>query len=254
MTTRLPWYEPLLHFFMPNRCMCCDRYFDHATAQALCARCAPSLYPITGVVCECCGHPMESLRRLEPDWPTGRCTSCERARPAYLQATSLWRYDGIISQVLPAIKYGKDYSRAVQLAKYAAPALAEQLDLWRAQYGAIALVPMPMTPKALMARGFNVPTILCQQLQRQRPALKLLMTTLRRRHQRRAQASLALSERASNVQGAFALRRDAPTAPTLCLIDDVLTTGATAHEAAKTLTAATQSRVLVLTLARATEI
>ena len=99
MTTRLPWYEPLLHFFMPNRCMCCDRYFDQATTQALCARCAPSLYPILGAVCECCGHPIESLRRLEPDWPTGRCAACERASPAYLQAASLWRYDGVISQV-----------------------------------------------------------------------------------------------------------------------------------------------------------
>lgn len=254
MTTRLPWYEPLLHFFMPNRCMCCDRYFDQATAQALCARCAPSLYPILGAVCECCGHPIESLRRLEPDWPAGRCASCERASPAYLQAASLWRYDGAISQILPAIKYGKDYSRAVQLARYAAPALADQLDLWAAQYGAIALIPMPMTTKALMSRGFNVPTILCQQLQRQRPTLPLLMSTLKRRHQRRAQASLALGERASNVEGAFMWRQGAPGAPTLCLVDDVLTTGATANEAAKTITQATRSRVLVLTLARATEL
>lgn len=253
MSAKLPLYEHILHFFMPTRCLSCDGYFTYATHEALCACCATRLYPIEGKRCELCGHPIDSLIKLEPDHPYGRCTSCERQPPHYTQAHALWRYEGAITEILPSIKYGKDDAKAHQLARYAAPALKAQLEDWRQRYGAITLIPMPMTRWALAKRGFNLPTRLAQQLQG--PDSPMSIGQLTRRRQRRPQASLALDQRWQNVADAFVWAdRAQPPAPSVCLVDDVMTTGATAQAAAQVLSAAGARHVLVLALARATEI
>ena len=292
------WLQTLHHVWSPTRCMACDDYFDDPTPAALCARCAPRLYPLSGKLCERCGHPMQAQRREGLERHPGRCQACELREPVFDEAASLWRYDGVISQVLPRVKYSKDEALMAQLARYAAPALVEQLARWRGQIGQdeLPLVPMPMTRWRLAWRGFNTPTLMGQAIQRQLAlpattreagaydahahdahthdahthdahthdahmhdaheaarAYPLLIGALRRRRHWRRQARLSLAQRRANVQDALVWRWPEAAPLSVCLLDDVLTTGASAEEAARALKEAGAARVFVLTLARATQ-
>jgi len=116
----------------------------------------------------------------------------------------------------------------------------------------IAVVPVPTTERRLRERGYNQAELLAEGVGRAlgRPCLP----ALRRERATVSQTTLAPSERRENVRGTFSLSSSAsrlvPDADVL-LVDDVLTTGATAGEAAVTLTRAGAASVTLVTFARA---
>ena len=113
------------------------------------------------------------------------------------------------------------------------------------------LVPVPLHPARLRARGFNQALLLARALGRRR-GLPLAPRLLVRTRATDVQARLPAAERRRNLDGAFAVR-----APRLCRarsvvrVDDVLTTGATADACARALLAAGAARVDVYTVGRA---
>jgi ComF family protein len=112
-------------------------------------------------------------------------------------------------------------------------------------------VPVPLHPRRFREREFNQAEELCQELKRRwgipsTRALKRLRYTSTQTRFRRGQ-------RQANLHGAFALSRDAPPKweeRPLLLVDDVFTTGSTAHECARVLRDAGAKNVVVITLAR----
>ncbi len=113
------------------------------------------------------------------------------------------------------------------------------------------VVPVPTTPARQRRRGYNQAWILARVVARDRGLL--LLDALERRGGG-TQVHLAPSERRANVQGSFAARppmRSRIPGRKVILIDDVLTTGATAVSAAKTLGEAGAEAVHLLTFARA---
>ena len=113
------------------------------------------------------------------------------------------------------------------------------------------LVPVPLHRARLGVRGFNQALLLARALGRRR-GLPVAPRLLVRTRATEAQARLPAAERRRNLDGAFAVR-----APHLCrarsivLIDDVLTTGATADACARALLDAGAARVHVYTVGRA---
>jgi len=116
--------------------------------------------------------------------------------------------------------------------------------------GAQALVPVPLHPRRQRTRGFNQSELLADALGRG-AGIVVAASALVRREDTRSQTGLTAAARRANVKGAFAVRRRAQIAGrTVVLVDDVLTTGATASACAQALRAAGAREVRLLTAAR----
>jgi ComF family protein len=113
------------------------------------------------------------------------------------------------------------------------------------------LVPVPLHPSKLRDRGFNQALLLARVLGRRR-GLRVAPRALRRVRATRTQPGLTAPERRRNLRSAFAVGTATDlTGSHVVLVDDVLTTGATADACARVLSAAGAARVDVYTVGRA---
>ncbi len=114
----------------------------------------------------------------------------------------------------------------------------------------VLLVPVPLHPRRKRERGFNQSELLAASLGR-RCGLVVANGILVRRKETVAQTGLSAAARRSNVAGAFAVRRRGTVAGrVVVLVDDVVTTGATARACAAVLRGAGATDVRLLSAAR----
>ncbi len=181
------------------------------------------------------------------DAPAGRvpnlCAACATdlvRLPPRRQPFVAYPYTPPISTLIHWMKFDARLPAALTLGTLMAHALAET-------QAAIpdALVPVPLHPHRLRARGFN------QALELARPLATLLKRPLLARACARVRATRpqstlqATSARRGNVKGAFRACRRLQGYPTIAIVDDVLTTGSTVAELGRVLRRAGVRRVLV---------
>ncbi len=216
----------MLDLLLPPRCLACGRGGD-----VVCASCLESLPRIRPPLCERCGRPTA--------WPVRRCSECSGRRLAFAAARAAVAYDDSVR----AIVTGWKEHGLRRLASTAAEVVVESLD----RPGADALTFVPADRNRLLQRGHHPAERLARELGRRwdLPVLPLLSRTAPATRQ----AGATLAERRRNVRGAFA----AKTAPaSICLVDDVYTSGATAKAARRALLRGGAAAVDVLTFARVT--
>jgi ComF family protein len=156
-------------------------------------------------------------------------------------------YEGTLRELVVRMKYGGDATLAWPLGEL----LAETLRLWPRLPEADLVVPVPMRFLRRLRRGFNQSELLAEEVAR-RLALRLSRTALRRQRVGPTQAGLTLARRLAAQRRTMAVRRPRAIAGrTVLLVDDVMTTGATASEAARALKAAGARAVLVAAVCRA---
>ena len=109
------------------------------------------------------------------------------------------------------------------------------------------VVPVPLHPRRLRARGFNPALVVARAVART-AAAPLAATALERVRDTPSQTGLSAAERRRNVRGALRARRAVPAR--VWLVDDVITTGATLREAARALRAAGARTVVAVCAAR----
>jgi ComF family protein len=254
----------LINFFYPPRCAACDVRLGSGAVHRLCDECFSQIDRMPEGLCAVCGIPLESTRHdaHDADDADGAewCSNCRTSPPHFSRACAVVRYrhddgngddseDAGRANVVPAIirrhKYGLDQSLTHALAE----CLGEELPLGAADYDVI--IPVPLHIGRLRWRGFNQAAMLAVAVAR-RMERPLDLRTLVRVRETPPQTRQNRGERIKNLKRAFAVRRPARVASRrILLIDDVMTTGATADECARTLLAAGARRVDVLTLARA---
>ncbi|MFZ3122980.1 MAG: ComF family protein [Thermodesulfovibrionales bacterium] len=111
------------------------------------------------------------------------------------------------------------------------------------------IIPVPLSKSALRERGFNQSLLMAKVISKKLKT-PLYMDTLLKRKDTLPQVGLRAKERMKNLKGAFKASGKINKLR-LLLLDDVMTTGATARECSKTLMRAGAKEVIVITLARA---
>ena len=207
----------------------------------MCAKCLASPEPLSAeFFCASCRTPFLNDRPLDEN---GLCGLCRHGMRGFDTAYAFGIYDGPLRALIHLFKYDRIRPLAEPLGELIARAvpLDERFD---------AVAPMPMHWLKKWRRGFNQAELLADAVAR-RLSVPVL-NAVRKNRATQAQAGLTSAMRRSNVAGAFEVRRG-PAARGLrvLLIDDVLTTGATASACAAALKRAGAVHVGVLTLARA---
>ncbi|MBF0484492.1 MAG: ComF family protein [Candidatus Omnitrophica bacterium] len=111
------------------------------------------------------------------------------------------------------------------------------------------IIPIPLHPAKMRERGFNQSQILGQMIS-EKYQIPICNTAIIRTRNTQTQTNFDQKERWTNIQGAFRIKHsEVIKLKNILIIDDLLTTGATVSEAAKTLKQAGAATVGVLTLA-----
>ena len=240
----LPGLGRVLDVLLPPQCLACGTLVEASGVEApgaLCADCWPRLAFIAGPHCARCGLPFE--------YAVGDgavCGSCHRTPPAFERARAVLAYDDASRPLVLAFKHGDRTDTAPTLARWMARAGAALL----AEADCVAPVPLHWT--RLAARRFNQAALLSRALARQAGPTHL-PDLLERRRRTPSQGGLGRRQRRENLRGAFRVRprmRRRVAGARVLLVDDVLTTGATAEACARVLRRAGAASVDVLTLAR----
>lgn len=219
----------LLDVLFPPACAGCG-----ARAWPLCERCTRQVGVITPPWCRRCGRPFEA--------PVARCRDCppgpvDAARAAFL-------YDGPIKRAIHGMKFSGWHA----LGPHLAGAMARTASGVRAD----AVTWVPLSRRRLRRRGFDQAEVLARHV-----ALRVglpVRPLLGRARDTRAQARLSGPERRRALADAFRGRGPEPPPRRVLLVDDVLTTGATAAACARALKDAGARRVTVLTAARSLDV
>ena len=206
----------------------------------VCPACTADLPRLPADVCPRCAQPT----------PHGEiCGRCLAHPPAFDAAYAVYRYDFPLDRLIQSFKYAHRLALAPYFgSQLAAHAASPDVSL-DATHPADVIVPLPLHIDRLRQRGFN------QALELARPVGRALhlpidATSCRRTRDTAAQADLAWRERIANVRNAFSCGADF-SGRHVVLVDDVMTTGASLDECARTLKLHGASYVSVLVLARA---
>lgn len=179
----------------------------------------------------------------EPLIEPGICGRCQQRRPAQRDAFAALAYQAPVAQLMTRFKYTAD--------PVCGEALTALLSIGLARSGTPlpeALIAVPLHRNRLRLRGFNPAHDIARGLAR-RLDLPLVTEGLQRRRDTPAQVGLSAEDRRRNMRRAFVAQL--PAYRSLALVDDVLTTGSTAGDAARALSDAGVERVSVWAVARA---
>jgi ComF family protein len=199
------------------------------------------LHFLSDPLCACCGTPLD-LAVEEGQL----CGACLAHRPAFDRSRAALAYGDVSRDLVLALKYQGRRDSLDLLARWMASAGAELLP------DAEIIVPVPLHYLRLVRRGFNQSVWLAASLSR-RSGAELCIDALKRVRATPIQGGLSAEGRRRNVQGAFRVRKGRESrikGKKILLIDDVLTTGATAEACSRALKRAGAQCVDVLTLAR----
>ena len=223
---------------LPTLCVSCREPVD---GEGVCAACWAKLSFIAPPFCPRLGIPF-----VYDPGPELLSMEAIASPPAYQRARAAVRYDDVARTLVHSLKYQDRTDLAPAMGRWMARAGQELLA------DADVLVPVPLHWRRGWSRRYNQSGALARVISRQ-SGVQLASEVLRRIRATEQQIGLSRPQRASNVQGAFkvAPERSADIAGRrVVLIDDVLTSGATADACARALLRARAAQVDVLVFAR----
>lgn len=228
----------ILPILWPARCAGCNAFV--AEGAGFCGACAVSLVQL-GPCCPGCAMPSEGGHL---------CGGCRRTPFPFTRAFAALSYGGALTQALLRFKHGGHRHLARPLAVHLPPVLQVA-----AEQGAELVCPVPLHPRRLRQRGYNQSLELVRAAECEVPRgqrLPVLLDALSRTVDTPTLGHQSPAMRSQMVAHAFSVKRPRDVADKhILVVDDVMTTGSTLAECARTLLAAGANRVMVASLARA---
>lgn len=222
-----------LNILYPSLCPVCGNPSDSWRYSPVCSRCWSKTKKYEGPSCPVCAMPLSSEY-------SSVCGQCLKEKPPYAKAFFYGLYEGVLAEAVNQLKFNG-------LKRLSKPLGRFLLDVELPPFDGI--VPVPLSLKGLRERGFNQSLLLARVVSKH-VKVPLLMDILFKKKDTSPQIGLSKKERLSNLKGAFEVKGDIGGLR-LLLIDDVMTTGATATECSKMLMKAGAKEVIVLIIARA---
>lgn len=239
----MPWLQQatraMFNLLLPPACALCLKALTPADPDFFCHSCRDQIQPLQKPYCPRCALPYPT--------ETGDghfCQTClQEKKAAFSGVTTIGPYQGLLRDAIHRFKYRND----INLDRPLGSLLSRKVEYTIRPVDLV--VPVPLHKIKLRQRGYNQSTLLARQIAKQ---LKWTFVgdLLVRTRPDPPQKELAARDRTKNVKNAFALQRQLADERVL-LVDDVMTTGATARECARTLAAAGAASVDVAVLARA---
>jgi len=209
---------------LPQRCELCAAA---SGAELICRGCHSSL-PRVGPACPVCALPTANGEV---------CGHCLVDPPPFVATIAAFAYAFPVDRLLHAFKY---HGR-LALAEWAAGAILDQRERQRGAHPPDRLVALPLAPERQRERGYNQAFEIARAIG-ERLRVPLVRKGMHRVRASPPQVTLPWSERAQNVRDAFACELDL-AGMSVAVVDDVMTTGASLAEFARTLRRAGATRV-----------
>jgi ComF family protein len=220
-----------------QHCLLCDEACD--SLLALCSDCESEL-PWLGSHCLNCALPLPH--------PGLTCGACLKRPPSFTRAEAAWRYGFPVDALITRFKHQARWPLGRLLAELLSHHLQHAFSEGLSKPD--VLLAVPLSRQRLRQRGFNQAALLADWLSHSLH-LPVAADLLMRSHDTPAQQLLTAVARKRNLRNAFALRAQAAVEGRhIALVDDVLTTGATAEAIARLLCKAGATRVDVYCMAR----
>ncbi len=230
------WIDSIQTLLYPPRCQLCGGKVSGD--PDLCAPCRREL-PHNAHPCPRCALPMPAAA------PAGQpCGHCRKHPPPFQRCIAPFLYAPPLDHLITGLKF----QGRLTAGRLLSALLADHLEQAATDDWPEALVPIPLHPTRLRSRGYNQALELARPLGR-RFGIPLLPRLCRRTRATAPQREQHLEQRHRNLRGAFRVS-SAPVFRHLAIVDDVVTTGATAAELARVLLRAGARRVDVWSVAR----
>jgi len=231
------WSDIIQYSLLPPTCILCgDKGMG---SMDLCQPCYDALIK-TGSHCSCCAKQFES-----DSLNLHLCGGCLNTPPAFDRTYAPYIHQGAIRYLINHCKFSGAYKNSRLLGLLLANYLRNQPDILPE-----LIIPVPLHPKRYQQRGFNqtleIGKIIAQEL-----SIPIDNTSCLHIKNTPHQISLTAKQRHKNIKNAFQVIKT-PIARHIAILDDVMTTGATANELAKVLKSAGISQIDIWVCARAT--
>lgn len=191
---------------------------------SLCQPCRRRAVPVVPPICRRCGRPLRGGGKFI-------CLACRQTVRYFHIARAPFVYEGATKDYVRRFKYGGERKLGAALAMSLTAYVVQRAELWPID----VVIPLPLHRHRLEQRGFNQAELLARPLAAN-IGRRLCPDVLQRRKATTTQSRLSAVARRDNVRDAFFVEVPAKVAgKRVLLIDDVLTSGATADEAARTL-------------------
>jgi ComF family protein len=230
----------LLHLVYPNTCWVCGQFLAEEQA-GFCNSCRTALTTDPQPACPRCSSSVGPYVNVEDG-----CSHCRNGTLAFNQALRLGPYDGLLREVVLRLKHAANEGLAEMMGMLWAEHLRGRLHGLNAD----VVIPVPLHWRKRLWRGYNQSQALARVLAGHL-GVPCKPRWLRRIRNTPPQMQQTATQRHENVRGAFRARAGLKLeGKTVLLVDDVMTTGSTASEAARALKVARPARIVVAVLAR----
>ena len=227
----------LCNFVIPSACTLCNGYLS-VNEQSICAECALELPWLTSQ-CQRCATPLAD---------TAICPECQQRPPNYRRCIAPLQYQYPVNKLIKPLKTDSNAPEFIQLSRYLTNAVNDH-------YGhndrPKVLLPVPLHWRTLIRRGYNQSYIIAKQLSAMLEQTSIANNILYRRRYSQPQHLQTKQDRTRSMLHVFDTKhRYSIKGRKLALIDDVVTTGATAQNAALCLLKAGAESVDIWCIAR----